>query len=238
MLGHAPAKMVVEGGASMTASLTERLARYAQLRAYESDFDRAQAEMRRTAGLWILAAFSALAYLLTAAARISSGAEGMEAQAVPFLAATVSWLAILGLFVLWYVDQGVYQRMLNSVFVYGIFLEWHDSRLPQIRKIMYLSNQNISNKLSWYYFMAMAFFTVVSLSAVSVDHWKFGQSAWLGVDTEVREAMMVFMSFVDVSLSAYILSFTYKERDLFSIYGHLFPPEFTDDIRRLAADTR
>mgnify|MGYP003394602329 FL=1 len=59
----------------MSTSLTDRLARYGQLRTFESDFDRAQLEMRRTAALWVLAAFSALAYLLMAIARVSSTAQ-------------------------------------------------------------------------------------------------------------------------------------------------------------------
>ena len=221
----------------MSTSLTDRLARYGQLRTFESDFDRAQLEMRRTAALWVLAAFSALAYLLMAIARVSSEGEsvGIDVAAGPFLGVTVCWLAILGLFVLWYVDQRVYQRMLNSVFVYGLCVEWCDSRLPQVRTQMYFSSLNISINLSRYYSVAMAFFSLISLVLLAVDHLVSGTSPWLGVNPDIREFLLVLMSFMNLVLGAYTFISPYKERDLLSVYGHLYPRDFvTETTLRLA----
>src|SRR6185312_13230730 len=109
---------------------------YTHLRSFESDYDGAQGTIRSTASLWILAAFAGFGFVF------SARLQAPITQS--FLGTILAWAAAFGLFVLWVIDQLVYQRLLHSVFVHGLFMEWRDPSLPQIRTKAYADSLNIS----------------------------------------------------------------------------------------------
>jgi len=127
------------------------------LRTFEADYDRAQGQIRQAASVWVLAGFAAVAYSLS-----KDLPDGLPR---PIFGALVCWGSAFGLFILWIIDQRVYQRLLHSVFVQGLFLEWKSQStsnpLPLIRTKIYFDTQNISFKLSLFYIVPVAAFFCV-----------------------------------------------------------------------------
>ena len=113
----------------------ERLSGYAQIRVFEGDCDRAQAQIRTAASTWILAGLGGLfvAYSEHRPGQLSS----------ELLSAVVCLLAVSGIAILWTVDQRVYQKLLHAAFVYGLAVEAQNPDLPQIRTMMNLTSGNI-----------------------------------------------------------------------------------------------
>lgn len=139
---------------------------YTHLRAFEADYDRSQGQIRQAASVWVLAGFAALGYVLSHPLPIQNGLTQ------PLFGAIVCWGSAFGLITLWIIDQRVYQRLLHSVFVQGLFLEWKsqssDHPLPLIRTKIYSDTLNISFKLSLFYIApVIAFFLIQGYFAFS-----------------------------------------------------------------------
>jgi len=119
----------------------ERLSGYAQIRVFEGDCDRAQAQIRTAASTWILAGLGGLfvAYSEHRPGQLSS----------ELLSAVVCLLAVSGIAILWTVDQRVYQKLLHAAFVYGLAVEAQNPDLPQIRTMMNLTSGNIGPFISF-----------------------------------------------------------------------------------------
>ena len=122
-----------------------------------------QGTYRSIASAWMLAGFGAISFVLIDTAPCSRDFLFSES----FIVFTVAALTALGLFALWYQDQFVYQRLLNSAFTYGLFLEYKDPSLPQLRTVMYAHAQNILRRLSLYYLLPFILFGLVAWYA---DH--------------------------------------------------------------------
>ena len=80
-----------------------------------------------------------------------------------YLRAAICGAGSAGVLAFWYVDQGVYQRLLHSVFAYGLFVESEDNDLPQIRSSMYLANLDVTNRLGVFYRAQFLLFAGLSL---------------------------------------------------------------------------
>lgn len=200
---------------------------YQHLRDYEAGFDRAQADIRRAASIWILAAFGAMSYLLSAQYLQFSG--GDELLPLGFLGVLVCFASILGLFLLWYIDQNVYQRLLHSVFVYGCAIEASFDNVPQIRRAMHKANLNVSNKLGRFYkipiivlLILMLFFMCISISSNEVVKMS---------DLELPESLaLVFeliLLFSGVVLLLCVFHGENQEKDLFDYYGE----HYDEDVK-------
>ena len=108
---------------------TERVALYVHLRTFESDFDKSQSQMREISSAWTAAVLAAIGLLITTAATpivvpesanlIPKGLIDVRADALAYLRAVICFVGSAGVLAFWYVDQGVYQRLLHSVFAYG-----------------------------------------------------------------------------------------------------------------------
>jgi hypothetical protein len=119
-----------------------------QLRAFESDFDKAQSSLRTIASAWILAAIGAVGLViqneLTGVKPLDGAVAGALRQALLFIAA-------LGLASLWYLDQRVYQRLLHAVFSIGCHLELATEKVLPVRSCTYLLNRDVTHRLGWFY---------------------------------------------------------------------------------------
>jgi len=133
----------------------ERVAIYMHLRSFESDFDRSQAQIRTVASTWLLGAAGGIVLAFSTKA----WPAGISPQVV---AGIVCLLGNIGIALLWFVDQRVYQKLLHGVFVYGLALEATNPDLPQIRTALYAQNRNIGPFLSFYYFAPMIILTILS----------------------------------------------------------------------------
>jgi hypothetical protein len=63
----------------------------------------------------------------------------------------------------------VYQRLLHSVFAYGLFLEAKHPELPQIRSAMFVANLDVTNRLGNFYRAQFWFFPVISSVLIIIN---------------------------------------------------------------------
>jgi hypothetical protein len=150
----------------------ERTAVYFHLRTFESDFDKSQSQMRAISSAWSAAVLAAIALVTTTAATpiaigmggwlLPAGVIETRSEALTYLRAVICLVGSSGVFAFWYIDQGVYQRLLHSVFAYGLFVESEDDDLPQIRSSMFLANLDVTNRLGAFYRAQFWLFAVLS----------------------------------------------------------------------------
>lgn len=200
------------------------LTAYLHIRSFESDFDKAQGEIRRAASIWVLATFAGYGY---SASQITPG--GLTSG---FLGVLISVLASIGLFTLWIIDQRVYQKLLHSVFVHGLFLEWTDSRFPQLRTKMFADNLNISRQLSLFYVVPMVAFLLASIL------FGFGPFEFYLQFEQGYEVPGGFLSAIRwtsvlciVALTGIMVWKSVSGRNLLDTHGAPYPREFNDYIR-------
>lgn len=133
----------------------------------ERHFNTIQAGIRNRASTWLLAAFGAIAVLL----KTGSGSTWLLPTTV--LVGLVSFMATMGLVVLWINDQLVYQRLLNSVFLVGLKKEYDDPGLPPVRAMMMYSaeGKGMGRWMTYYYTIPMACFLGITF-LVTIFHNK------------------------------------------------------------------
>lgn len=149
----------------------ERAALYAHLRSFESDFDKSQSQMRAICSAWSAAVLGAIALAVTSA---YTPPTGLSLEQLAHRADTLSYLRNLmcivgsaGVFAFWFIDQRIYQRLLHSVFGYGLYIEWKYPDLPQIRSSLFLANLDITNSLAWFYRTQFWTFAIIAVVFVS-----------------------------------------------------------------------
>jgi hypothetical protein len=132
--------------------------RYKSISTYEHHFNSLETELRKLASVWLLAALGAIAYLV----RQNVADSLLDAK---LLIAIVALMGNAGLLVLWILDQLVYHRLLNSVFLLGLRMEYKDRSIPPIRTLMMLFSRKrgMARFLRLFYLVPMW-----SLAAVSV----------------------------------------------------------------------
>lgn len=151
----------------------DRVALYVHLRSFESDFDKSQSQMRALSSAWSTAVLAAIAVIITTAATpiveplgaklLPVGVVDDRTEVLAYLRAIICFVGSAGVYAFWYIDQGVYQRLLHSVFAYGLFVESSDTKLPQIRSSMFLANLDVTNRLGTFYRAQFWLFAVISV---------------------------------------------------------------------------
>ena len=158
-------------------SNSERLSFYAHIRTLESDFDKSQSQLRTIAAAWSGGVIAALA--LTTVAIANTGLSTSPPKAADIAVAKESLFYVrefvcivgsLGIFAFWYVDQSVYQRLLHSAFAYGLYLEYENNDLPQVRSSLYWANLDITGRLGTFYRMQFWAFVVLSGFFLVLSH--------------------------------------------------------------------
>jgi hypothetical protein len=143
-----------------------------QLRAFESDFDKAQSSLRTIASAWILAAVGAVGLVTQ---NEFSGASRLDPMIASSFRQALLLIAALGLTSLWYLDQRVYQRLLHSVYSIGCHLELATDKVLPIRIRAYLSNFDLTYHFGWFYRAPL--FVLFFGSLVSLCQSIFGLNA-------------------------------------------------------------
>jgi hypothetical protein len=194
---------------------------YTHLRSFESDFDGAQGTIRGTASLWVLAAFAGFSYALS----VSPLPHDLTRA---FLGVVLAWAAAFGLLILWTSDQLVYQKLLHSTFVHGLFMEWRDPSLPQIRTKAYSDNLNVSSKLSMFYIAPMIAFWVVEFYFAFGTGPAFKLPLPQTISSEDWLSVLVLMLFLKshAAFAVYIISASRRDRNLLQEHGALYPAAF------------
>lgn len=171
----------------------DRVALYVHLRTFESDFDKSQSQMRAISSAWSAAVLAAVALLITTAATpivvpkgaglMPDGLIDVRADTLAYLRAVICFVGSAGVLAFWYIDQGVYQRLLHSAFAYGLFVEFKDKDLPQVRSSMYLANLDVTNRLGTFHRAQFWLFVVISIGVVAISravgHTPIDRGVWL-----------------------------------------------------------
>jgi hypothetical protein len=146
----------------------ERAALYTHLRSFESDFDKSQSQMRAICSAWSAAVLGAIALTVTSSFTPPTGANitaemiAHRADALSYLRNLICIVGSAGVFAFWFIDQRVYQRLLHSVFGYGLYIESKYPDLPQVRTSLFVANLDITNGLAWFYRTQFWAFAVIA----------------------------------------------------------------------------
>ena len=136
------------------------------LRAIESDCDRAQGQLRTLTAAWSGAAFALLGTILVATARNDVGEQLRTNLNTAIHGACVA--ASFGTFAFGWIDQQVSQRLLHSVFGYGLLLEnttpGANTIRTKVRTALYVLNRDITPRITAFYLVQVALFFLVSLA--------------------------------------------------------------------------
>jgi hypothetical protein len=188
---------------------SDRVALYVHLRTFESDFDKAQSQMRAISSAWTATVLAAIALLVTTGATPIAVPQGGELRpgglievrtdALAYLRAVVCLVGSAGVLAFWYIDQGVYQKLLHSAFAYGLFVESEEPDLPQVRSSMFLANLDVTNRLGMFYRAQYWLFVVISVVA-DVTGRSIGQNpidwnVWLIIAAHIVAAIVCELIF-------------------------------------------
>jgi hypothetical protein len=127
----------------------------------EHHFNSTQADIRKHAATWMLAAFGAIAILL------KSSGDLLWVVSPAILVCTVSAMATIGLLVLWINDQLVYQRLLDCGFIIALRMEYDNPELPPIRWMMMYAaeGKGMARWMTHFYTIPMWGLLVISITA-------------------------------------------------------------------------
>jgi hypothetical protein len=153
-------------------SNSEQISVYTHLRTFESDFDKSQSQIRSICSAWSAAVLGAIG-LITVNAFTAPVTELARAEHLAYLRSIVCMIGSAGVFAFWFIDQRVYQRLLHSIFAYGLFVELKYPELPQLRSGLFIANLDITSGLSWFYRMQFLIFLLIAaifvLQPFSID---------------------------------------------------------------------
>lgn len=97
---------------------------YQDILNYENHYNMIQNKYKALAATWVMAAFVAIGYLL-------SGYESQLSIDLYLIVLFLCLTAASGIFLLWYLDSGVYYKLIEIIFESGLKLEREDSNLSR-----------------------------------------------------------------------------------------------------------
>lgn len=156
--------------------MPDRDALLAQIRVFESDFDKAQGQLRTISSAW-----SGVIIAATALMTVNSFSEPTSPEKKElflYVIQTVCLFGSIGVFAFWFVDQRVYQRLLHSVFAYGLYEEFKQPAGPQIRSAMWIGNLDVTADLGNFYLAQLLAFPFLSGAIVTA----FSKFAGIAID--------------------------------------------------------
>ncbi len=150
--------------AEKNADLSDK---YRQIREYEEQYDSVENEIRKLASIWLLATLGAIAFIVKLIYLDGAGDSSSNQIVAKILIALVSFMGTLGLLVLFILDQMVYHRLLNAVFLLRLRMEYCHSFIPPIGTLMMLfsSKRGMAWYMKFYYLVPM--FTLAIIALVS-----------------------------------------------------------------------
>jgi hypothetical protein len=155
----------------------------------ERHFNDIQAGIRNLASTWMLAAFAAIAMLL------KSEDKGTWLVSPAVLVGIVSFMATMGLIVLWINDQKVYQSLLNSGFLLALKAEYDNKQLPPIRAFMMYSadGKGMGRWMTHFYTIPLWCFLAISIAAVALRH-AFGDQSQALTSVQTEAALLLLIA--------------------------------------------
>lgn len=177
-------------GSQQVGLANSREEQYKTIVSYENHFNSLEADLRKLASVWLLTALGAIAFLVT------QSPEGTLIDA-KIMIAIVALMGNTGLLILWILDHLVYHRLLNSVFLLGLRMEFLDPRLPPIRTLMMLFSRKrgMARFLQLFYLLPMFCLAAVSLAA----------GVWQGMGADPRQFLPVVPGVAAALIPAWVV---------------------------------
>lgn len=153
---------------------------YWRLAEFEHHFNDIETRTRIIAATWMVVAFGAIAVLVQQSggttnllSYLLNQSNGAAKWLIPpaALISLVCLMATVGLFVIWIIDQLVYHRLLESVFLIGLKLEHDNDWLPPLRTMMMVSaeSKGMSRWIRLYYLIPILVFITVSVAVPAIS---------------------------------------------------------------------
>lgn len=138
---------------------------YKLIQENEHHFNDIELEIRKLASVWLLVSLGAIAFIIRGAYLSQNGKSYLMLDPRSLII-IICCMGNLGLFVLWQLDQMVYHRLLNAVFLLGLRMEYLFPSLPPIRTLMilYTKKKGASGYQKWYYLIPM---TILALTSIA-----------------------------------------------------------------------
>ena len=129
-----------------TAAAEDQLfEQYKRLQIHEEQYNKQLIELRKLGSAWLLGAFAGIGFMLQA----DKDSSIIDPQLGIVL---VSFLGVLGLFILWLLDRQVYFKLLNSTIYQALKMEFkHSDTIPQIRTTNLATCGNLSKFVEAFY---------------------------------------------------------------------------------------
>jgi len=202
----------------------DKFERYWKLSEMEERFNSSSGGIRGLASAWLLASLGSIGWIFNA----------YDAATWPlpmgFLLIVVITLGSIGITTLWVMDQLVFFRLLNSVFLVGLKMEKDDHELPPIHSIM-MKTQEGKGTHRWERFFYLAPISIYILLSISIvgggsDALFQSKQAFFIIDTR-------FICIVLVCLQALALVWILFKFRFIAQKGrakYFDDPEFTDIV--------
>lgn len=183
--------------------------RYWKLSEMEERYNSSSAGIRTLASAWLLGALGAVGWLI-------STYDG-TAWPLPLgvLIIVLMSLGNAGIVTLWVMDQLVFHRLLDSVFLVGLKMEFDDPEIPPIRSMMMKSQEGLGAHIweRFFYLAPLCAFALISLLVIisgfrelfSSNGTLFGADLYLYASLilfvyQLAAAMWMFAKFPSMSL--------------------------------------
>lgn len=221
-------KLNADNALNVPPSPCDYFEQYKLIQENEHHFNDIELEIRKVASVWLLASLGAIAFIVRGAYITQEGKSYLMLDPRSLIT-IICCMGNLGLFVLWQLDQMVYHRLLNAVFLMGLRMEYLFSSLPPIRTLMILftKKRGVSRYQRWYYIIPMS---LLALTAIAFTISSFASP---GPDTRFyNNGLPVITSLASVFVPLFaFLQNKYKEK--YADLGKGFGDDcFTDYLKK------
>jgi hypothetical protein len=169
----------------------DKFERYWKLSEMEERFNSSSGGIRGLASAWLLASLGAIGWLLST--------YDPETWPLPmgFLIVVVATLGCIGITTLWVMDQLVFYRLLNSVFLVGLKIEKDDNEIPPIRSIMMKAQEGLgTHRWERFFYMTPVSIFVLFSAVITVsgsDAFFVGNTKYFELDTRYISGLLLLL---------------------------------------------
>lgn len=169
----------------------DKFERYWKLSEMEERFNSSSGGIRGLASAWLLAALGAIGWIF------STYDPDTWPLPMGFLTIVVATLGCIGITTLWVMDQLVFYRLLNSVFLVGLKIEKDDNEIPPIRSIMMKAQEGLgTHRWERFFYMTPVSIFILFSAVITVsgsDALFIGNTEYFALDTRYISGLLVLL---------------------------------------------
>ena len=160
----------------------------------EERFNSSSGAIRALASGWLLASIGSIGWIFNA--------YNAETWPLPIglLVTVVSTLGSIGITTLWVMDQLVFFRLLNSVFLVGLKIEKDDNEIPPIRSVMMKAQEGLGTHRweRFFYITPISIFILLSIVLIigGSDALFSGNEKYFNFNTRYISILLVFIQII------------------------------------------